>query len=133
MSFSLRPVTSLAQRSNVAGLAGTMQRSAAFIAASYLGDSKTGVSTTTRLMSRFERAINAAGSLAAETASAGKWGSFRLDPHRTTDFLGSMSKTKTRSPASCAATARHAASVLLPQPPFCETNAMVRIDKTLLL
>jgi hypothetical protein len=61
--------------SNVAGLAGTMQRSGAFIVASDLGDSKTGVSTTTRLVLRFERAVNAAGSLAAETASTGKWGS----------------------------------------------------------
>jgi hypothetical protein len=45
-------------------------------------------------MLRFERAVNAAGSLAAETASTGKWGSFRLDPHRTTDILGPCRKRK---------------------------------------
>jgi hypothetical protein len=45
MSFSLRPVTSLAQMSKVAGLTGTMQRLAALIAVSDLGDSKSGVST----------------------------------------------------------------------------------------
>ena len=133
ISFNLRPVTSLAQMSKVAGRAGTIQRPAAHTAVNDLGHSKTGVSTMTRLMLRFERAVNAAGSLAAGTASTGKLGSFRLDPHRTTDFFGSMSRTKTCSPASFAATARHAARVLLPQPPFCETNAMVRIDKTLLL
>jgi hypothetical protein len=131
MSFSLRPVTSAAQMSNVAGLVGTIERSVAFIAASDLGDSKCGVSTMTRLILRLERAVNAAGSLAAGTASTGKWGSCRLDPHRTADFWGSRSRIKTRSPASWAATARLAASVVLPQPPFCETKAMIRMDKTL--
>jgi hypothetical protein len=71
-SFSLRPVTSLAQMSNVAGLAGTTERSAAFIAASVAGDSKAGVSSTTRLTLCWVRALNSAGSLAAETAWTGR-------------------------------------------------------------
>ncbi|MGI8570346.1 MAG: hypothetical protein ACR2KT_15490 [Methylocella sp.] len=58
--------------SKVAGLAGTMERSAAFIAASVLGDSKSGVSTMTRLTLRFARVVNAAGSLADGTASTGR-------------------------------------------------------------
>ena len=45
-----------------------------------------------------------AGSLAAETTATGRRGSFRLDPHRMRDFFGSMSRTKTSSPASFAAT-----------------------------
>src|ERR1035437_9486694 len=101
------------RQSNVDGLAGTMERLAAFKAESDAGDSEAGVSTTTRLTSRLLRVLIAAGRLAEETARTGGLQSFRLTPHRARDFFGSMSRIKTRSPASWAATARQAASVLL--------------------
>ena len=48
-------------------------------------------------------------------------------PQRAKDPCGSKSSAMTRSPALAAATAREAASVVFPAPPFCVTNAIVRI------
>ena len=115
--------------SKIVGRAGMRQRSAAFIAASAAGVSVAGVSMMTSETLPLARAASASGSLPAETVSTGMPLSSRRRAHLVSDFCGSMSMRKTRSPASCATTARHAARVDLPDPPFCVTIATVRMCK----
>jgi type I restriction enzyme R subunit len=50
-------------------------------------------------------------------------------PQRLAQFLGSRSNMATLSPASRAATASEVARLLLPHPPLCVANTMMRIDK----
>src|SRR6202035_1367124 len=52
----------------------------------------------------------------------------RLLPQRTSEACGSRSSAITLSPAAAAATASDAASVVFPAPPFCVSNATVRIS-----
>ena len=73
-------------------------------------------------------AVSAAVSLPDETASTGMSASPRVFDQLTSDCWGSMSRTNTRSPASRAVTASEEAMVLFPDPPFCVTNAIVRIS-----
>ena len=84
-----------------------------------LAISKDGVSRMTRLTWRLTRTSMPPAAWRTKPREPAELRSFRFALHRTSDFLGSMSRTTTRSPAACAATARQAASVLLPQPPFC--------------
>ena len=126
--FSLPRVASLAQMSKIVGRAGIRQRSATFMAASEAGVSVAGVSMITRVTLLFSSVAMASGSLPAETHSMGRFLSARRRHHLVRDFCGSISIRKTRSPASCAATARQADNVLFPDPPFCVTMATVRIS-----
>ena len=104
------------------GLVGTIVRSAVFTAASVAGASVT--LRSAEASNADERRANASG-------RTGKLQSMRLEPHRMAQLLGSKSKITTLSPPSWAATARQAASVVLPHPPLCVANTMVRIDKIL--
>jgi hypothetical protein len=131
MKLILRPVTSATQMSNADGLVGTIVRSAVFTAASAAGDSSTGVSITTSVTFRFAAAVNADERRANASVRTGNLQSMRLEPHRMAQLLGSKSKIMTLSPASWAAAARQVASVVLPHPPLCVANTMVRIEKIL--
>ena len=78
--------------------------------------------------------IDTAGAETATTKAAMKAADLCIIPsrpnvfdHLTSDCCGSRSMMNTRSPASMAVTASDEASVLLPEPPFCVTNAMVRM------
>jgi hypothetical protein len=104
-----------------------MHRSAAFIAALAVGDSAPAVSMMQRVTPLLARVASAVASLAGATASTGTSASPRVFDHLTSDCCGSRSMMNTRSPASMAVTASDEASVLLPEPPFCVTNAMVRM------
>jgi hypothetical protein len=80
---------------------------------------------------RFAAAVNADERRANASVRTGNVQSMRLEPHRMAQLLGSKSKIMTLSPASWAATARQVASVVLPHPPLCVANTMVRIEKIL--
>ena len=78
-------------------------------------------------MPLFSSAASAAPSFPDVATSTGTSLWPRVLDHFTSDCWGSRSRMKTRSPASCAATATEEAIVLFPDPPFCVTNAIVRM------
>jgi hypothetical protein len=81
-------------------------------------------------MLRFERAVNAAGSLGLDrqvgivsSGSPSDDGFLWIHVENENAFSRLLRRYRKTS----------GKNAFLPQPPFCETNAMVRIDKTLLL
>ena len=95
-----------------------MLRSAAFIAAKAAGLSAPAVSMIAKVKLFFSSAARVAGRRPGATALTGTSSEPRVLAQLTSEACGSRSMTKTRSPASLAATASEDARVLLPSRPF---------------
>src|SRR5271166_5594192 len=109
------------------GRDGMMLRSATTIAAAEAGPSAPGVSMIASVKPLAFDCARTAGSRAAPDETTSMSSAPRVFSQFVSEPCGSMSMTQTFSFISCAATASDDASVLLPDPPFWVTNAMIRM------
>ena len=110
------------------GRDGMMLRSASRIAAIDAAPSAPGVSMIARVTPFLASSLSTAGSLAAVAGITPMSGWLRVFDQLSSEACGSRSMTQTRSPMSLAATANDEANVLLPDPPFWVTKAIVRME-----